>query len=937
MTGELTLGFVRPALLLLLAALPFIGVIWWMYTRRGFRGAMVFGLRMLALAALIFALARPQTRVEVRQVGVLFTLDVSSSITDLDRDKAITYVRQKMGLTPAGDDAALIVFGDRPSLEVPFLGGPGGRRGEAAEVVPRLAALQSRLSRSQSDLAAALAFGEGAFPPGLARRIVLISDGNETRGDLLSAARALQSAGVRLDVLPVRYSSAEEVRVDGLRVPPGVRLNQPFALRVVVTALTSGRATLRLFENGVPVGQPLPVNLEEGANVYSFNRRLEQPGYYRYEVQVEAERDGNPANNVGRASLLAAGDPKLIVCAPDDWPDQIAPALEHEGLRVTRAKPGDLPSHPAAYIGCDCLVLSNVPAFNLTQPQQAAISDAVRELGMGLVVAGGDRSFGPGGYVGTPLAPLLPVDLDVRNRKHMPKGALVIVLHSIEFDTGNTWASRICKTALRSLQPDDDAGIVYYDHMGGEKWLFELKRVGDRLDQFRLIDGAYVGDMPSFHDCFVKAWGALKPNDAAVKHVVVISDGDPQVPAQSLLDDMVAGQVTVSTVCINPHGPSGDVAMKRLAQDGAGRFYSVQMGDDLNRLPALILKEAATLRRAAVVEKDFGPLLLLPGSSMLRGLETRMPQLKGYVVTSPRDGAETILGVETEEKDQIDPLLATWQIGLGRCTAFTSDGATRWAANWVPWGGFKPFWRQVARGTMTDLEGGALPLTLEVSGSRLRVVAEAQDDAGRPLTDVKLEGVVLGEGVESLPLDLKQHAPGRYSAQLDGLDQGHYLVRVTSEHGGKRSLTLGVASVDFSTEHRALRSNESLLAEAARLTGGRVLGAEDDAFSHDFSATLSSRELWPWLLGLACLFAVFDLVARRLDLRLPAFARRAPKVKTTAAKAEQATAAPMPAVKEAEIPQAPASAEAPKAANKDSLEEMLKAKQRAEDRRKWKS
>lgn len=933
MEGEHTLRFVQPwLLLLLLGLLPPLGF-WLLRGRRSLRNGVSLGVRLLVLALLVLALARPQSNLEVQRLAVAFTLDVSESVPDAQRRAALGWVREKISATPPEDDAALLVFGDRPSVEVPFVGGSGGRRGEGSAAEYELVALQSRLSRAHSDLAGAVGFAEAAFPPGFARRVVLISDGNETRGDLLTAARALKAAGVRLDVLPLRYASTEEVRVDALRAPAKVVVDEPFSLRLTVTAQAATDAKLQLYENGAPSGEPMQVRLEEGLNVYRLTREFDVPGYYQYEVQVEAERDGNPANNVGRASVLVEGEARVLVCARDDWPDTLTPALQQGGIMAQRCAPFELPIHPAGYVDYDCVVLNNVAAFELSEARLYALDNAVRELGMGLVVVGGDKSYGPGGYRGTKLEGLLPVDLDIKNRKHLPKGALVIVLHSIEFDTGNTWAERICKSALQGMDEKDDAGIVYYGN-NGEEWLFPLAPLGNRAKQFELIEKVQVGDMPSFHNCFVLAWGSLETNDAAIKHVVVISDGDPQVPQPNLLKAMVAGQVTVTTICINPHGPQDTLSMQALAKDGGGRFYGVAMGDDLNRLPALMLKEAATLRRAAIAERTFTPGASLPDSPMLRGISA-LPALHGYVVTAPRAEAETVL--VSEDPEDPDPILATWQVGLGRCTAFTSDATTRWARDWTGWSSYQAFWLQVTRATTSVVGEGNLPLRVEVRGSSARVVVDARDDQGRPRTDLELDAVLLGEDPEGASLPLTQVAPGRYEGSAEGLEQGHYLLRVMNRAGGAAS-SMAVFSVDFSEEHRALRSNEALLEEAAALTGGRLLDYAGDPFSHDIEATLASSELWHWLLLAAALLLVADVASRRLEL----FARRArkPKERQKAAAikpAAKSAAQPVESAAEKPAPKpAPTPAEKPAAkGDAAALDELLKAKKRAEDKRKW--
>ena len=211
------------------------------------------------LAALIVGLARPRIVEEVRELAVVFLLDVSDSIPIRERDSALLRIERYFEELPEGDVASLIVFADRPSVEVPFRG-LAARVGDAG-LGARLDNLESRIILAESDISRALEFAEGTIPADKAGRIVLVSDGNETTGDLQRAARALAAAGVRLDVIPIRYRYSEEVIVEGLRTSGRGRLGEPTQLRAIISSQVATDAELLLQENGVPMGDPVPVRL----------------------------------------------------------------------------------------------------------------------------------------------------------------------------------------------------------------------------------------------------------------------------------------------------------------------------------------------------------------------------------------------------------------------------------------------------------------------------------------------------------------------------------------------------------------------------------------------------------------------------------------------------------------------------------------------------
>jgi hypothetical protein len=91
---------------------------------------------------------------------------------------------------------------------------------------------------------------------------------------------------------------------------------------------------------------------------------------------------------------------------------------------------------------------------------------------------GGDQTYGQAGYRGTPLEETLPVDMELDSKKVFPPGALVLVMHGMEFPGANEVARETALGALEALGPQDEMGMVLWD--GTTKWLFELQKVGTR-------------------------------------------------------------------------------------------------------------------------------------------------------------------------------------------------------------------------------------------------------------------------------------------------------------------------------------------------------------------------------------------------------------------------------------------------------------------------
>src|SRR5882724_1484055 len=248
----------------------------------------------------------------------------------------------------------------------------------------------------------------------------------------------------------------------------------------------------------------------------------------------------------------------------------------------------------------DAIFLSNVAAGDLGLDRQKLLESAVRDFGVGLVCVGGDQAYAAGGYRGTPLEDTLPVSMELDSKKVLPSGAVVLVMHGMEFAGGNQVARDCAQGVLAALGPADEMGVLLWD--GSERWLFPLQKVRDKKDLGRQIAGMSQGDLGSFQHILELAHGALKQSTSNLKHIILFSDGDPGAPSTQLMQAIVGDRITVSTILISGHvGPD---TMIWMADQGKGRFYNVTSPNDL---PQIFIKETAVILKSAIYEDPFKP------------------------------------------------------------------------------------------------------------------------------------------------------------------------------------------------------------------------------------------------------------------------------------------------------------------------------------------
>src|SRR5919108_598436 len=86
------------------------------------------------------------------------------------------------------------------------------------------------------------------------------------------------------------------------------------------------------------------------------------------------------------------------------------------------------------------------------------------------------------------------VNMELDSKKVLPSGAVVLVMHGMEFANGNEVARECAQGVLAALGPSDEMGVVLWD--GTERWVFELQKVGNKKGLAQQIAGMNQGDMP---------------------------------------------------------------------------------------------------------------------------------------------------------------------------------------------------------------------------------------------------------------------------------------------------------------------------------------------------------------------------------------------------------------------------------------------------------
>jgi uncharacterized membrane protein len=612
----------------------------------------------------------------------------------------------------------------------------------------------------------------------------------------------------------------------------------------------------------------------------SFSLAADQPGFRRYTMELQAAADTLLQNNTASAFTVVHGPPRVLVVENSAGDaDNLATALTSAHIEVERIAPSALPGNLDSLSNFDAVFLVNVPASALPTAAMNALPSYVRDLGRGLVMVGGQDSFGAGGYLRTPIETALPVDMEVRSHTQEPNLALVFAIDKsgsmgrCHCDNPNLLPGQyarvesglskvdIAKDAVMQaaslLGHTDYIGVVAFD--SNALWALQVQTLADPSIIQNKIGGVRAEGQTNIYAGLSEAEAALAKTPARLKHVILLTDGwsrsgDYDALARKMQDEDISLSIVAA-------GGGSALYLEQLARAGGGRYYAAPTMTDV---PKLFFKETIEAVGSYVIEEPFYPL---PGSTtpILRGLDvTSLPALRGYNGTTPKSTARVSLLSERG-----DPVLATWQYGLGRAAAWTSDAKGQWAGDWVRWDGFNTFVAQLTNWVMPQPADEGLQTAITSDGARTTIEVNSRDSANRPRDFLDTQASIVGPDLVSQTVTLAQVGPGRYRGESPASQPGTYMVQITQRDASDAPVASASAGlvVPYSPEYKLqdLGGFQNLQA-LTQATGGQVIADPALSFAPITRPASRTQPIWPMSLLIAAMLFPLDVAARRLRL-----------------------------------------------------------------------
>jgi Mg-chelatase subunit ChlD len=855
--------FDRPQMLWLLLALPLIVAPGVLAIRAGnqLKGALATAIRLAGFVALVLALAGLETplRSGASQMALVVAIDQSRSIAP---DQRAWMMRQLARISRAmnpRDRMAVIGFG-RDSRLISPLGDPRLATGEGPAADP-----------NATDIAGALTTAQGVFPAGDEKRLLILSDGDETTGHALDELPGAAQQGIRIFTMAPPPPAAARIALTDFQAPEAVRADTSFALHLGIEneAARTVSARVKLSGAGTTLGSQ-QLTLAPGMNRFEMPYRVGRTGAWLMKAEISVPPPIVAANPVAETALSVIPAPRVLVIATSP-PESLINALKLRHYDVESTAPRGLPMHARDYLAYQAVVIANVAAESLDENVQEALNRYVADYGGGLVVTG--DSLRDYKFHGSPLEKTLPINFQAQppppSREPVAVYLLIDRSNSMSYNSRYPavrdgerirYAKQAAIALLNQLDDTDYAGVIAFD---SEPYVLSpLHPLSEGRGELESrVARLEPGGGTDFLDALQIAEKQILAANIPVREVILLTDGDTNRQYSDhtqLMADFAKQRIPVSTIRIGP-----DLDNLRLLQDFAGAtggvFYRVE---DITKLPQLLVHlthEAQNYKRHEHARIDQES-----PSSVLNGIGAGdIPPIDFFALTQSKDGSEIPLMVRQGPVSA--PLVATWQYELGRSAIFAADPDSMGSLAWIRWNRYAEFWSQLT--SWVSREGDSGPFSLHLRDSAdgsLEIEAQKVDQV--PVSNLYCR--ITGPG-RALDVAMTQVGGALYHGESSPLARGTYNLTLMLKAGDTENVllrrevaVLGPDAAD-SDEMRLRPPNFPLLRQLAQVTGGEFDAPIRRILMPRGATVTTYRSLNSLLLPLAMLLLLADVFVRR--------------------------------------------------------------------------
>lgn len=828
---------------LLVLVLILMAVEWILYVRQ-MRSRSRFYLVVRAVGILLLVLALLGVSVNKRNAAntTIFLVDVSYS-NEQNFPAMEAYLSRALGEMPKDNQYGIVTFG-KNSLVEQFLTEEN-----------RFSRIMSLPDKTATDFEDAMSRALAMIPANGAGRIVILTDGKETKGNLANTASALVSRQVELLAYVYETSQGQDAYVEKVDLPSYLYQGDIYSMTVTVESNYETDAEIQIWMGTIQT-DGYEVHLNRGANQFRFRQKVTGENVESFEVRVVADGDTCEENNSYHAYSVVDSVPRvLLISGMNEDSGQYENLLRSAGCDYHAVSAVNAPDSLEELLEYKSILLENVYLPDLPEGFLLNIETYVKDYGCGLIGIGGGDSFALGGYRESVLETVLPVDMELRGVNEIPTMAMIMVIDhsgSMSANTGGgatnlDLAITAAETAVSQLRSTDYVGVVTFDDTFS--WVVEPVAAADKEEIKTQIETIAEGGGTTIRPALWAALDGVKECDASIRHVILLTDGQGESRNyKDIIDAYTDADVTLSTVAV---GDGSDARLlEQLAENCGGRYYYSDMASEIPK----IFSQEVFLSGDTYLQNGLFQLAVDSGSEITRGLfEGGWPGIYGYVSATPKNASNVLIA---SEKD--DPILTVMQYGLGHTVAWNTDVTNQWTADYAGESDYAQLWKRIVDYSVGNAAIGEDSVDVTAESGYTNVVYNALDYSGQ----TKVEAVYTDPDGNTQTVPLQATAPGHYEAQLDTDVTGIYNLSVRRlENGSIANAVTTAVAVQYSDEYKFDVSSSAFTSFVERY--GAMLDPEESFWKQRKNGTKERYELTKWLILLAILWFVADIAFRR--------------------------------------------------------------------------
>ena len=795
---------------------------------------------------LILALSGVSILIKRSQTNTVFVVDVSDS-TKNQSAVVENFVASAIQEMPQDTYAGIITFGKNARIEQ-FLSDKKVFSGFKTTPVT-----------TSTNMEGALNVAATMLDDSYNQRIVLITDGKQNEGEILSLSQIYANKGIEFKIFQIEVDETPEVYIDSMSIPEEISVGDVFSIDITIDSNISTEATLYLYQ-GRTLKNTTSIQLETGENNFVFSDTLSDAGLAGYRAVIDAPGDTQSINNEYYAYAQATVPPRILIIESSlGDAGQFLPVLEAANISYDCVTPSGVPRSMDQLLEYKSVITVDVHSDDLTKDFMELLKTYVQDYGGGYIATGGENSFALGGYKNTPLETILPVSMDLTGEKEIPQMSMVMVIdHSTSMGDGNGYASNLdlakaaAASALENLRDTDKVGILGFSDEFS--WNSPLSLISDRQAVEDAIFSIPLAGGTSIYPALKEAVDAMEKDDSAIRHIILLTDGqDGYKNYEDLLERINRAGISLSTVSVGQSADRG--LLKSLADSGNGRYYHTDVSESL---PRIFAKEVFLSAKAYLVNRDFVPAISSNSEIITSVAGQGLPVLHGYVAATPKELADVLLS-----SDSGDPILAVWQHGLGKTAAFTSDVKNLWTGEYALWENYPALWKNVIEATLSQESQGQASASASLENGEALVTYHTKQFS----SSTKVRAVCTSQDGEKQELELRASSPGIFTASLQkDLAPGIYSINVRQSEGEDILYSVNTALANpYSSEYRFGQDDGSFL-QFAQNVGAVKITEPSQVFDTKLSGVRAMKDLTLPFLFAAWLFFVADIAGRRLSI-----------------------------------------------------------------------